>query len=416
MFKVMYKNRVEIYIYIYTIVCFQFYKYIGLNIAVTKFLLFAIIPLMFGICWKTIMLRHQSPLFRLMRWILFSTAFSMVSAWVFREQPLMLSYRISAYLFVFLFFFYLCKVKPSLKFLENYILILGLLYVVLWLFAFSQLPNRVFYGGGEEDLIEDVSRGIERINFTGRLSMILAYFLCLVRFSLTKKRIWLYATFFFFVFLVLQLTRQLILWTALATVIYIYSFSKKYFFIGLIIVLSGGIFLKNVRLSEDTVIGAMIALTEAQAKNNNYKSDEDIRITAYKFYMGDFSKNAVTDVIGNGMPHADSSYGKSHILAQNKGLYLSDVGYAKIYVINGIIGLLLYLMLFVFSLRKKIPQNLAYAQLFIIFLIPANIAAGWYSTPDCQIALSTCIYLIMRYSITNRSKGKLIIELENTTF
>ena len=305
----------------------------------------------------------------------------------------MLGYRVSASLFVFLFFFYLCKKRPPLKFIENYILVFGILYILLWLFAFSQLPTRIF-GVGDET-IEGTSRGMERINFTGRLSLILAYFLCLTRYFLTKKYIYVAAVIIFFVFIVLQLTRQLILWTALVSIYYIFKKSKKLIITCMAFVCIGYTFIGNIKLSEDSILGSMVALTIKQNKENQYINEEDIRITEYKYFMGDFSKNIITDIIGNGMPHFDSSYGKSYwIRDQEKGLYLSDVGYAKMYAVNGLIGLCLYLFLFIYSLRKRIPKQLAYCKLFILFMIPANIAASWYSTVDGQIAVSICIYLM----------------------
>ena len=89
MFKVMYKNRVEIFIYIYTIDCFQFYYYVGISDIITKLFLFGIILIMFCLCYKTIVSRCDDLLFRLMRWILASTIISIFSAWLFREQSLM---------------------------------------------------------------------------------------------------------------------------------------------------------------------------------------------------------------------------------------------------------------------------------------------------------------------------------------
>ena len=165
----------------------------------------------------------------------------------------------------------------------------------------------------------------------------------------------------------------------------------------------GYTFIGNIKLSEDSILGSMVALTIKQNKENQYINEEDIRITEYKYFMGDFSKNIITDIIGNGMPHFDSSYGKSYwIRDHEKGLYLSDVGYAKMYAVNGLIGLCLYLFLFIYSLRKRIPKQLAYCKLVILFMMPANIAASWYSTVDGQIAVSICIYLIMVYSIKKR--------------
>lgn len=51
----------------------------------------------------------------------------------------------------------------------------------------------------------------------------------------------------------------------------------------------------------------------------------------------------------------------------------------------------------------QMPADLEYVRMFMLFLIPANIAASWYTTPDCQIAMAICIYIIMQYGRKRRN-------------
>ena len=48
------------------------------------------------------------------------------------------------------------------------------------------------------------------------------------------------------------------------------------------------------------------------------------------------------------------------------------------------------------------PIELDYARMFMLFLIPANIGASWYSSPDCQISMVICIYIIIQYGKKQR--------------
>ena len=89
----------------------------------------------------------------------------------------------------------------------------------------------------------------------------------------------------------------------------------------------------------------------------------------------------------------------------NRGLFLSDVGYARMFADVGLIGLILYILLFYRGMRAKLPQELEYVPLFFAFLIPANIAASWYATPDCQIAMSIGAYLIVAYGNKSRTSS-----------
>lgn len=212
---------------------------------------------------------------------------------------------------------------------------------------------------------------------------------------------------FFFLFIVFQLTRQLILWTALVGMIYIYLKNpKKILGFCLAAFFLFALFINNVEISDDSLVGSMINVTKAQIDSNK-GGNEDIRITEYKYFFGEWSKNIVTDIIGNGMPHANSPYGRMNTrLMEQQRLFLSDVGYAKMFVIQGLLGLCLYLFLFFMSVRLQMPADLDYARMFMAFTIPANIGASWYATADGQIALCICVYLIMLYG--RKQKGKIL--------
>lgn len=384
----------------YILISFKFYNYVGFSNNLTKLPQFLSIPVMFIICWNILFkIKSPHPLFRAMRWIVFSLVISIISSWLFWNQPIMLGFRSTSTMFVLLFFFYLYKIKPSVSFLENIIWIFGFVYIILWTYGFTQMPNPVFgLADGDTGLMNtDESRGMMRLNFVGRLSMVLAYFLSLNKLYSTGRKIYLLFACIFFLFIVFQLTRQLILWTLAVTLIYVYLKNpKKIIGAGLLAIFFFAFFINNIKFSDDNVMGRMIDVTQDQVKDNN--KEENIRITEYKYFFGKWSKNTITDIIGNGMPHNDSQYGNKYSNLQfRKKLFLSDVGYAKMFVIQGIIGLFLYLFLFFKSVRYQMPADLDYVRMFMLFLIPANIAASWYSGADCQIAMVICIYIIMQY-------------------
>ena len=124
---------------------------------------------------------------------------------------------------------------------------------------------------------------------------------------------------------------------------------------------------------------------------------ENPRITEYRYFFNDWSKNIITSIFGNGVPHGLTSYGVYEENLKRKGLFLSDVGYPSMYVYVGIIGLLLYIILFVKCTFQKLPKELFYVNMFMGFMIPANLAASWYNVPDTQLAICICTYLIYAY-------------------
>ena len=397
------------FVILYTLISFQFYNYTPLGSTMQKLPSFVIVPIMFIFCWKTFLLHSHNTFFKLVRCIIVITIVSIISAYVFKGQSLVLGFRASASFFVLLFYFYLYKRKPSLKSVELYIYILGLMYCLFWLYALTQFPTPVFGGGSDGEMTEDLSRGFLRINFTGRLSLIFAYFLSINKAYDTRKKVYMFLAIMFFVFLVLQVTRQLILLTALVSIIYLFKKSKRLLFLSVICLLFIYILGASIKFDNNSIIGSMISLSEQQA--NDFKSgEEDVRITEYKYFFSEWPSNIVTNIIGNGFPHADCNYGMYYEnLKERQMLFLSDVGYAKIYVVTGLIGLFLYLSLFLKIQSVRMPNHLMYAKMYMLFLILANFTADWYIKVDGQIAMSIAVYLMTIYSHHTRKPKKSII-------
>ena len=410
-------NRIEkdwtrkewVLIIIYTVISFQFYLYAGFNNTIIKLPVFLTIPIMFVFCWKTFINHTNNKLFQLMKWIIISTVISIFSAYVFWGQSIILGYRAIATGLTLVFYFYLYKRKPSINSLETYIFIFGILYCVLWLYAMSKFPVPVFGFNEDGEVKEDISRGMIRINFIGRISLIFAYFLSLNKYYVQKKKVYLVIAILFFLFIVMQVTRQLILWTALVTVIYVFQKNRKLLYLSIVFVISLFLLGKTITFSQDSVIGTMITLTEEQMSNNQ-QGNEDIRVTEYRYFFTEWSRNIITDIIGNGLPHGSSSYGKYLTkLQEQQKLYLSDVGYGQIFVVTGWMGLFLYLMLFIKCCLIRMPEELMYATMFMIFLLFANIAASWHAKADCQIAMCISVYLMTIYALPQLKHKKITL-------
>lgn len=392
----------EVFLYVFALCAFQLYSYVGFGKTVCRLLLFAIIPITVFVCRKTVFRTGMPQLFNLMRWLWIVTFFSMFMAWMFRGQSIILGYRPTAVALVFIFFFYLYQTRPPVEKLEALIWVFGFAYVILWLYATTQLPARVF-GFKEEMELTDTSRGMERINFVGRLSMIFAYFLAVNKFYDTRKKFFILIAAVLFVFIVLQLTRQLILWTGLVTIYYVWLKSKGTLItIACVLIAIGLAGVSLIKFSDDSVVGSLINISERQAESQA-SGEDDIRIVEYRYMFTEHNKNVATHLLGSGYAHGDSTYGRSvKRLNETRRIYFTDVGYGDMYAITGLVGLLLYLFLYYKCLRVPLPQHLHYVKMFMLFLVFANITASWYHTADGQIAMSICVYVMLFY----RSAGK----------
>lgn len=373
---------------------FQFFRYYALSSQMQRYPIMLLVPLIAILSWKQLFSKQKDIFFRLMRYLLVSWIVSMFMSYVFWGQPMSKSYSItSQYLFIIMFF-YLCKEKCTKVTIEKVIVFFGWAYIILWLYSFSRFPEVTFGWYGEEGMSEDMSRGMVRINFTGRLSLILGYFYYLNKSFLNRSPKYKIFAITFFVFLILQLTRQLILWSGIVTVIFIFLRSKKIAsFLGIIF---AALYIgsANIEFSNDSIIGSMLNITNEEMNGELY-SGENPRITEYKYFFTKWSKNAITDVFGNGVPDSSTGYGRyEQRLWYTDHIYLSDTGYPTMYVYVGLIGLILYIVLFIRAVLQKMPKEISYVKMFMLFMIPANFAADWFEKPDGQLCLILCIYLI----------------------
>ena len=381
-------------IIIMVLCAFRFYSYYQLDDNIQKLPGMLLVPFLIALTWKQLLLKEKDPCFKIIRLLLISWIISMIMAYLFWNQPFTLSYRTSAQCMFLVIFFYFCKKKVTRKALEELIVLFGWLYIILWIYAMMRAPEITF--GFADDELND-QRGMFRINFVGRLSLILAYFYYLNKCFLERNPKYKIFAVVFFIFIIFQLTRQLILWAGVVTLISIFFRAKKIAAILGILFFALYIGSVNIHFSDDSVFGSLINLTNTQIENNQNSGNEDIRVTEYKYFFGEWAPNLITKVLGNGMPHSDSSYGHYYTNLQSEGLYLSDVGYPSMFVLLGLFGLILYLWLFIKCTMEKLPKELSYVNMFMGFMIPANIAASWYMGADTQLAMSICAYIIYTY-------------------
>ena len=375
----------------FTFLSFYGFSYIGFNQPLLKGLYAITIPLIFIYSIEIFFIKQEKERYlKVMSLITFFTFFSIFMSYFFWGQSLVLGYKAICPHLAIILYFYLLKTTPSQKSIEAFIWIFAVTYIVLWCYAISQSPNIVF---GDVDESPDLSRGIFRPEIKGRGFLVLAFFLSLNKYICYKKKVFVLIAIVIFTFIILQVTRQIIFWTFLIGLYYLLRNNKKLWIsIGLIGLLSLAI-INLIEIPDDSVVGELLRITENQIENQE-SGEENIRIKEYRYFFTEFSKNIVTDILGNGSPHYDSTYGKfyENVSQYSYRYFLSDVGYAQMFVIIGFVGLILYLFLFLRATRQKVSDKAKFAQLFIIYQLFANIAASWYSHD--VICICICIYLL----------------------
>lgn len=351
--------------------------------------------------------RDSLPFYNIVRTFLFVALCSILMTYIFKGQSIFLTFNLyTRGALQILIFFYLWKTKPNKEILEKYILLFGFIYIILWSYAFYCFPEITF--GEVSSSGEIADRGIARINFVGRGNLILACFLCLNKFKESKKNIWLITSILFFIFVVFQVTRQLILWTFIVSFFYLVWNNKKIICISAIICIILYFFTPKFNISDDSIVGTLLNQTEQQIDNQK-SGEDDIRIKEYKYYFTEWHNNPITFIFGTGIPHLTSEYGKWYSLnvQERMRFFSSDVGYAQMFEIFGLSGLVIFIIIFFKGTMAKVSSSMTYVRLWFLFMIPANIAAAWYIKSDFIILTTICLYLI---GLDTISRKKLIIK------
>ncbi len=407
-------NRKYVYgaLLLFTFASFKFYSYIGFNTQILSAVFYVIQVLMLGYCAKDVFRATGDRLYAMMRYILLITWFSVIPAWAFWDQSIVLGIVATTNLSVITLFFFLWKHDFSQKELEKYVMLLGIIYVILWLYSLKNLPMMTFgVTNADDTTLFNEERGMLRINFVGRTSLVLAYFLALNKSFNTKKISYIALTGFLFVMIVFQLTRQIIFSVAIVTAIYTFLKNKKLAAYVVAAFVAMYLFSFSLSFSRDSVIGSMIELTKTQTKYRYDKGDN--RSSEYQYFFTSFSKNFFTDVLGNGVSYSSSPYGTVEQRINDNGYYRTDVGYASMFVTTGWVGLILYLLLFYLCLRRRVAPDLEYALLFVGYMVIADVMASWHTTADGQAALATCVYILARFGKTKNEPEEQLLEEEN---
>lgn len=393
----------KIFIYIYPLFFYNFYNYAYINTQIVKFcyLLISLIGLI--IFFNEFAFKANGYFLKNIRWLVFLILFSMLNSYVFWDQNLLLSYKTTAYYLGLIYFFVLLKYNPNLIFIERLIWFYCFLFILLWCYAFANAPKVIFGWDIDKELTDD--RGIYRMGLYGSGALILGFFLSVNKYIDTKKGKWIVMFCFLFFFIILQVTRQVIIFSFLVAFIYLSKNNLKLFFVTIILFLIIGTYFSNMSVGENSVIGRLINQSENQIVNNKL-GEEDIRLREYEYYLFKYPNNFYTSLFGNGVPIPESDLGKLELNNTiNKSFYVSDVGYAEIFIRIGIVGLFLYLWILYKSIKLKVLRQSMFAKLFIIYIFMANLMSHPIIIDAISLAIS--LYVLEYNFLRNNLKSKL---------
>lgn len=117
-----------------------------------------------------------------------------------------------------------------------------------------------------------------------------------------------------------------------------------------------------------------VQMTQEQVENN--EDEDDIRVEMAKFMLFDYNQSNLFRVIfGNGFPSGDSEYSlQLRKLSRNQHYYTDDVGIIQIFVYLGLVGLIVYFLVFYKGIKTTVPIEFSFGKLFLIHYILISFA------------------------------------------
>lgn len=335
--------------------------------------------------------------------IIVSIVFSAFMASAFHPQGLKVSLMVAlSPLMSYLFFWTLMKLDVPEKDVLRFLLVCCLIAVPVYFLNVLTWPNYLFGKSAEQSMESlNLTRGIIRVPIFFFNFMVVFIFLgidkCLKRWNWK----WAVLVVLFSMMVVLSVTRQYILITAVLSFIFVFTnvnLAKK---IILIIVALG---MGTVAL-KSTIGKALTEVSEDQAEDNEVE-DEDIRVYDYRYFGNEAQTNMFTRIFGNGAPSFGNSPWGNQMDSEwdTTGTFYVDVGWVGFYWLYGALATLALLCLFVMSAivayRSK-RRYLTYAMIYIIFV---SIASGPIIYQNQIIEIMIMLYLV--YGIKNNETNE----------
>jgi len=369
------ENLIITFIVLASLAYFKFFRPMNISDVMLKLTYYIFLGLIIILSFKEFVTKKNRGYSKYISLIIYLIPVTIFSAYAFWEQSPLLTFVSSFPFLTYFFFFFFKRFKIPIAIIEKIVWIFSIIFMICFFYALFKAPTKVFTGyGGTDDI--DNSRGLYRIRLTliGAGPIYLAYFIALSKYIATGVKKWLFFAIIFFIVIALQLSRQAILLTGILGILYVLkeiSLLKKVLVIGAFYAIT------LYSTTQIPFIAKLIEVSEQQIENNN--ENEDVRLQAYKLYMTEMPTNLFTATFGKGMYtlNKGSKYGdyiNKH--GRQYGLIPADVGYAFIYLIFGISGLVIFFLILIKAIFQKIPEEFLYTKYYIYFLMLGSIAGS----------------------------------------
>ncbi len=319
---------------------------------------------------------------------------SILSVSIFHDQPLTASVKATFMtLCSYLTFYIFLRYDVPIKKIEVFFIIISIVSTGAFLINFISFPNLVF---GNLELEISTNRGIPRIPIPFLDVIVLVVYYSINKLNMTSRKIWLLPILLGIIIICMSVIRQVIFFAiVVAMLLWLRRISlwKK-------IILVASVFMIFVYVVPKIKIFKDLAqLTHEQVLN---RQTADLRTSSLTFFTYGYQTNALTPLIGNGMPLAkESTWGKTfESYTENYDAHITDVGWAGFFWDFGIFSVIaLFLLMFN---GAKLVQNNRY--LYLKYWLYYEMLLSLFSGPILYNNQIMVIMLILATVYDNRKE------------
>lgn len=312
---------------------------------------------------------------------------SVFMSFFYQNQPFLIGVMTTIPSFTYALYFVLKKSDVQKSLIEKYIFVFAVLGMLIMLVNLLSFPNIIF---GQADI--DIDRAGIRIRIPGFSFICLGFFLFIYKYHLTSKKKWILLSIVSYIFILLSLTRQVILVATILGCWFVFSPLKLFKRVIVIVSIATVFFLVFPHIE---FAKKMLTLTQEQIYSNKHQQ-EDVRLGAWRFYTTELQPNIATHILGCGVPSAGNSEYGSRIEKEweSTRYFAVDVGYAGFYFYFGAIATIGLVILLVkgsfFNKRKKD----IYANYYLLTILITSFASGPILYYDSIIAIVLSTYIL----------------------
>lgn len=300
------------------------------------------------------------------------------------------------YLFGYLSFYIFMKLNiPKAKVL-NFIWVLCFISMVAYAINLATFPNMIF--GTIKDVEEyDDSRGFLRLSIYCLELIVLMFLFSINRWLLTNQKKYLLLICLTGLFIILSLSRQYIL---ISAILAIWMLLKNSSWIKKIIVIISCVAVIYFVVPYIPIFDSLMDVTQAQVERSK-NDEEDVRIRAWRFYTYQYQTNAVTPFLGNGIPSMGGRSNWGNKFEQTvssdiggNGCYAADVGWAGFFWYFGLIATSGLFMLLMKAIKKKKRVDEQYLTYWCLFIMITSVASAPIIYYHQVLSVMSVLYLI----------------------